>query len=97
MSQLKLLPETFRKMFFHQFERQREEIMRLHQPTPQLRESADLRRSKTTPDPECGQTLARRMTPQSQGELRRQDQGPKDHPMTRLMIEAEETTLMTVA
>ena len=73
-----------------------EERMRLRQPTPQ-RESAKRRRSQMIPDPEFGQTLARKRTPRSQGELRRQDQGPRDQPMMRLTIEAEETTSMTVA
>ena len=47
------------------------------------------------PNPEFGQTLARKRTLRSQGELRRQDQGPRDQPMTRLTIEAEETTSIT--
>ena len=71
MPQLKTLPETYQMIFFHEFERPWEENMRLRQPTPQ-RESAKLRRSQMIPDPECGQTRARKRTPRSQGELRLQ-------------------------
>ena len=96
MPQQKNLPKINQKKFFHQFERLWEERMRLRRPMRRP-ENAELKRSQTIPDPEFGQTLASRRTPRSQGELRRQDQGPRDEQMTRLTTEAEETTAMTVA
>ena len=74
----------------------------------QFHENDELKTILMIPDPEFGRTLAISRTktmsqtslaisgmtmPQSQGELRHRDQGPKDRQMTRPTTEAEEMTL----